>query len=138
MSDERIEDNFVEILLKDDGSFLKIKETLTRIGIGSVTKKVLTQTCSILHKKDRFYIVHFKEMFLLDGKDADITDDDIKRRNAIIFLLSEWDLLDVVDDRLIENRFKNSKEGDFRVVGYHDFNNSWTSVSKYTIGGRNE
>jgi len=137
MSDENPEVNFVEISLKDDASFLKIKETLQRIGMGSYKNKELTATCNILQKKGRFYIVHFKEIFLLDGKDTTLTHDDVKRRNTIIYLLREWGLLDVVDDRLIDDRFANSKEGGFRVISFQESKN-WKLIAKYTIGQPND
>lgn len=127
------EQDFIQVVLPDDGSFLKIKETLRRIGMGSYKTKELTATCNILQKKGLYYIVHFKEMLLLDGKEPDITPEDNKRRNTIAYLLSEWGLLNIVDPRLVEDRFSNSKEGGFRVIPYKEFKN-WTAVSLYTIG----
>jgi len=87
----------VEINLKNKEDFLKVKETLTRIGVSSKKEKKLFQSCHILHKRGRYAIMHFKEMFLLDGLESDISNDDIGRRNTIVRLLVEWNLIDVVD-----------------------------------------
>jgi len=127
-------DQFVEVTLKHDEDFLKIKETLTRIGSIKVNpdtkQKSLIQSCHILHKKGKYYIVHFKEMFLLDGKDADFTPEDIARRNTITKLLGEWELLTVVKpDQLIE--FAPIEQ--IKILAYKDKKN-WLLESKYAIG----
>jgi len=124
----------VEVTLKHDEDFLKIKETLTRIGSIKVNpdtkQKSLIQSCHILHKKGKYYIVHFKEMFLLDGKDADFTPEDIARRNTITKLLGEWELLTVVKpDQLIE--FAPIEQ--IKILAYKDKKN-WLLESKYAIG----
>lgn len=125
-------DNFIEINLIEDDNFLKIKETLTRIGIASSSKKKLFQSCHILHKKGKYYIVHFKEMFRLDGKETIITEDDLARRNTIINLLSQWKLLTIVDeDKTVEvvpmNRIK--------IISFKE-KRDWELESKYTIGNK--
>lgn len=89
--------DLIEILLKKPDDFLKVKETLTRIGVASKHDKVLYQSCHILHKKGKYYIVHFKELFKLDGKPTNISEEDIARRNTITNILSEWGLLNLVD-----------------------------------------
>ena len=127
-------DQFVEVTLKHDEDFLKIKETLTRIGSIKVNpdtkQKSLIQSCHILHKKGKYYIVHFKEMYLLDGKDADFTPEDIARRNTITKLLGEWELLTVVKpDQLIE--FAPIEQ--IKILAYKDKKN-WLLESKYAIG----
>lgn len=87
--------NLVEVVLNDSEDFLKIRETLTRIGVASKKDKKLYQSCHILHKRGKYYVVHFKELFILDGKPSDFSDNDRSRRNAIINLLEEWDLITV-------------------------------------------
>ena len=87
--------NMVEVELKQQDDFLKIKETLTRIGVASRKEKILYQSCHILHKRGRYFLVHFKELFLLDGKDSSLIESDIGRRNAIASLLEEWGLLEL-------------------------------------------
>ena len=93
--------NFVEVTLKEQDDFLKVRETLTRIGVSSRKEKMLYQSCHILHKKGQYYIVHFKELFALDGKDSSITDNDIERRNAIAKLLEEWGLVKIVNPQVM-------------------------------------
>lgn len=118
----------IEVFLKNPDDFLKIKETLTRIGIASRKEKTLYQSCHILHKRGRYAILHFKELFQLDGKSADITDEDIARRDSIAKLLDEWGLLEVdgVDD--IDVDLKQIK-----IVPFKEKNN-WKLESKYSIG----
>ena len=91
-------DSLVEIKLKQPDDFLKVKETLTRIGVASKKDKILYQSCHILHKQARYYIVHFKELFMLDGKPSNFSDNDAARRNTIVNLLAEWDLVQKVDN----------------------------------------
>ena len=90
-------DNMLEISFKENDDFLKIRETLTRIGVASRKDRTLYQSCHILHKRGRYYLVHFKELFALDGKESSITENDIARRNAIARLLEEWELLSIVN-----------------------------------------
>jgi hypothetical protein len=120
----------VEVALNDPDDFLKIKETLTRIGISSNKTKTLYQSCHILHKRGKYYIVHFKEMFLLDGKISDISNEDIFRRDAIVALLSDWKLLTVVGD-FVHPPLSILKS--IKVLPYHD-KQDWHLVAKYTIG----
>lgn len=122
--------NRVEI---DSGKFLQVKETLTRIGIPSIRNKVLNQTCHILHKKGEFYIVHFKEMFKLDGNNIKLSKEDLARRDKITALLEKWNLCKVKT----ELKHKNSVDDCyFHVVKYTDKPN-WTLTSKYNFGENN-
>jgi hypothetical protein len=122
----------VEIYLNDKDDFLKIKETLTRIGIASRKDNTLFQSCHILHKKGKYAIVHFKELFSLDGKFCDITENDISRRNAIAKLLEDWELLSVVYKEDIEDvspfHFSQIK------ILSHKEKKDWILTPKYNIG----
>ncbi|MEL0190502.1 MAG: translational repressor RegA, partial [Candidatus Poseidoniales archaeon] len=93
----------VEVTLQQPDDFLKVRETLTRIGVASRSERKLYQSCHILHKQGRYYIVHFKELFLLDGKNSDFSENDIQRRNRITKLLSDWGLVNVVNEEQIED-----------------------------------
>lgn len=120
----------VEIELKDPSRFVMIMETLTRVGIASHRTDTLFQSCHILQKRGLYYIVHFKELFMLDDKRVEWTINDIIRRNAIIHLLSEWDLCTVVDKKQIEH-----KEDMHNIIVLRtDEKKDWKLVSKYTIG----
>jgi hypothetical protein len=112
-------------------SFHVVKETLTRIGIASEKTKTLYQTCHILHKRGRYAILHFKELFALDGKPAEISPDDLQRREGVVKLLSEWGLIKV-PDRLVDWD-KPGTQPHLRIISYADKKN-WTLKSKYTIG----
>ena len=94
---------FVEVRLNEQDDFLKVRETLTRIGVSSRKEKVLYQSCHILHKQGKYYIVHFKELFALDGKPSNLSENDIQRRNAIANLLEEWGLVKILNRPIIEN-----------------------------------
>lgn len=125
-------DSFIEITLKDADSFLKVKETLTRIGVASERTKTLYQSCHILHKRGQYYIVHFKELFALDGKPSSLTDEDILRRNIIANLLEDWGLLTLVDPT------KSVNEAPMRlikIIPYKD-KDQWNLVEKYKIGNK--
>ena len=124
------QDKMIEIQLGSPDDFLKIKETLTRIGIASKKTKMLYQTAHILHKKNKYYIVHFKELFLLDQKQSDITLDDVSRRNRIIALLSDWKLCTVVVPETIANQ---SSMSTIKIVTYQE-KPDWTLVEKYHVG----
>ncbi len=125
-------DKLLEVEFELDDDFLKIKETLTRIGVASNRDKILYQSTHILHKRGRYYIVHFKELFALDGKNSTIDIVDIERRNAIIKLLVEWNLLTVVDESKLDPM---GHIGQFKVISFKDKKN-WDLVPKYTIGTR--
>ena len=122
--------SFVEITLPDDDAFLKIRETLTRIGIPSRKENILYQSCHIFHKKGKFYIVHFKELFLLDGKANTLDSTDIKRRNAIAKLLEDWDLLTILDSKKVQDR---EHIGSIKILS-HAEKSKWELLPKYSIG----
>lgn len=122
--------SMLEVLLKEPDDFLKIKETLTRIGIASKKRNVLWQSCHILHKQGKYFIVHFKELFCLDGKSSDISLEDIERRNAIAGLLQEWGLLKILDVEKSKNRTSLST---IKVVPFRE-KPDWELVPKYQIG----
>ena len=124
-------EDLVEIRLKEEDDFLKVKETLTRMGVSSKTENKLFQSCHILHKRGKYYIVHFKELFALDGLPTDISETDIGRRNTITNLLEEWDLLEIVDkEKTIE---PNISLAQIKIISYNDKTN-WDLVPKYHIG----
>ena len=128
--DITIED-LVEVELFEDDDFLKIKETLTRIGISSRKEKKLYQSCHILHKKGKYYIVHFKELFALDGLPTDLSDENIGRRNCIANLLDEWELCEVVDPKQIEEPILSTKK--MKILS-HKEKDQWELCPKYHIG----
>jgi hypothetical protein len=121
----------VEVTLKNKEDFLKIKETLTRIGVSSKKEKKLFQSCHILHKRGRYAIMHFKEMFILDDLESDISDDDIGRRNTIVKLLIEWGLCDAVDPE--EYAAPQLSLARLKIVSHKD-KKDWELVPKYHIG----
>jgi hypothetical protein len=121
----------VEVRLPTQDSFLKIKETLTRIGISSRKERKLYQSCHILHKKGRYAILHFKELFILDGKQNTFTDEDRARRNTIVNLLDEWDLLELVDPKSTEDPVAPLNQ--IKIISFKDKNN-WDLEVKYNIG----
>ena len=123
-------DSMLEITLAEPDNFLKVRETLTRIGIASKKDNTLYQSCHILHKQGRYFIVHFKELFALDGKDSNITSSDIERRNAIAGLLQDWDLLKIVSASKAEQKASLSQ---IKVVSFKE-KNQWNLVAKYNIG----
>lgn len=127
--DELIQ-SFIEIEIKDSDDFLKIKETLTRMGIANTTKKTLYQSCHILHKRGKYYVVHFKELFALDGREVEFYEDDEQRRNAIALILEKWNLCKII----------NNKPKDFftpkNFLGIISFaeKKDWSLEPKYRIG----
>lgn len=121
----------VEVLLKEDDDFLKIKETLTRIGVASRKEHKLYQSCHILHKQGRYYIVHFKELFELDGKPTSITEDDIGRRNTIANLLAEWGLVILKDPD--KSRQPVTPLSQIKILAYKE-KDDWELITKYSIG----
>lgn len=129
-----IESTLVEIELAQDNDFLKIKETLSRIGIKSKDENVLTQSCHILHKAGKYYIVHFKQMFMLDGRDATLSDNDQSRLNRVVKLLSKWGLLKVLNNPYSDLEIGGTGS-DVYIVQYKEKSN-WVFRSKYKIGTR--
>jgi hypothetical protein len=123
----------VEITLDDEDAFLKVRETLTRIGVSSRKEKVLYQSCHILHKQGRYVILHFKELFKLDGKPATITENDIQRRNAIVNLLEEWGLLKILSDEKEKIEGNLAPLHQIKIISYKE-KDEWDLQSKYTIG----
>lgn len=123
-------DSMLEVTLAEPDNFLKVRETLTRIGIASKKDNTLYQSCHILHKQGRYFIVHFKELFALDGKDSNITSGDIERRNAIAGLLQDWDLLKIVQASKAEQKASLSQ---IKVVAFKE-KTEWNLVAKYNIG----
>jgi len=124
-------EELVEITLAKPDDFLKVKETLTRIGISSKTEKKLYQSCHILHKRGKYYIVHFKELFALDGLPSTLTEADIARRNTIVTLLDEWGLLKIVDPEKTAN--VTSGLAQIKIIP-HKEKGDWELVPKYHIG----
>ena len=132
MENEDIFDGLgVEITLKTKEDFLKVKETLTRIGISSRTDKKLWQSCHILHKRGKYAIMHFKEMFVLDGLSSDISDEDLGRRNVIVKLLVEWGLINAVDDE--EYKEPMIPLSKLKIISHKD-KGDWQLIPKYHIG----
>jgi len=123
--------NLVEVKLKEDEDFLKIRETLTRIGVASRKDKTLFQSCHILHKQGKYYITHFKELFSMDGKPSNFTEDDISRRNSIANLLAEWGLVELVDPD--KSKDPVSPLSQIKVLP-HKEKDEWNLAAKYNIG----
>ena len=129
MNDDVFDGYGIEISLASPNDFLKVKETLTRVGVGSKKKKTLYQSCHIFHKKGRYAIVHFKEMFALDGvQETELSDEDIGRRNLIATMLQEWGLVKILDE--FEPDEPISKAGDVLIIQHRD-KQDWQLVSKY-------
>lgn len=124
-------DDMVEVTLPSEDSFLKIKETLTRIGVASRKDKKIYQSCHILHKQGKYYIVHFKELFMLDGKLNDFSDEDKGRRNTIVNLLEQWSLVKVVNTQKVEQPVAPVSQ--IKVLAYKD-KDQWELIPKYSIG----
>jgi hypothetical protein len=123
-------ESMLEVTLPEPDNFLKVRETLTRIGIASRKEQKLFQSCHILHKQGRYFIVHFKELFALDGKASDITSGDIERRNAITGLLQDWELLNIITPAKADPKASLSQ---IKVVSYKE-KEEWELVPKYNIG----
>ena len=124
----------VEVLLKSPDDFLKCRETLTRIGVASRSEQKLYQSCHILHKQGKYYIVHFKELFLLDGKHSDFSDNDAQRRNRITKLLSDWGLVDIVNEEQINDLCSMSQ---IKILP-HKEKADWELIPKYSIGSKKQ
>jgi hypothetical protein len=125
-------ESMLEVTLQEPDNFLKIRETLTRIGIASRKDRKLYQSCHILHKQGRYYIVHFKELFALDGKESNITSNDVERRNTIAGLLQDWGLLKIVEATKADPKASLSQ---IKVVS-HKEKEEWELVPKYNIGSK--
>ena len=125
------QDQMVEVILNEPDDFLKVRETLTRIGVASRKEKKLYQSCHILHKQGKYYIVHFKELFALDGKPSDISENDYARRNTIINLLCDWGLIEIVQKDLTVEPIAPLSQ--IKILPYKEKNN-WELVAKYNIG----
>ena len=130
MSGEDCIQNLLEIQLNESDDFLKIRETLTRIGIASKREKTLYQSCHILHKRGNYYIVHFKELFALDGKKATLIENDVQRRNTIAVLLQDWNLLTIVKTDEAKNKAPLSQ---IKIIAFKE-KNEWNLQAKYNIG----
>ena len=127
-------ENMLEVQLKEPDDFLKVRETLTRIGVASRKDKKLFQSCHILHKQGRYFIVHFKELFALDGKEANLTDNDTERRNTIAHLLSDWGLIAIINTTVAE---KKAPLPQIKVLSFKE-KSEWDLQAKYNIGKKIE
>ena len=137
MSEETISwspSDMLEITIKQPDDFLKVRETLTRIGVASRKDKTLFQSCHILHKQGKYYITHFKELFALDGKKSTLSDNDIQRRNTIALLLQDWNLIDISDKTGTEDKAPLSQ---IKVLPFKE-KSEWNLVAKYNIGKKPE
>ena len=124
-------ETLIEVRLGEEDDFLKVRETLTRIGVASRKDKTLYQSCHILHKQGKYYIVHFKELFALDGKPSDFSTEDKGRRNTIVKLLSDWGLIAVVDpDKIVDPQTPLNQ---IKILPFKE-KNEWSLVTKYNIG----
>ena len=126
--------DMLEVTIKQPDDFLKVRETLTRIGVASRKDKTLFQSCHILHKQGKYYITHFKELFALDGKNSTLTENDIQRQNTIALLLQDWNLIEVVNASLVENKAPLSQ---IKVLPFKE-KSEWNMVAKYNIGKKPE
>ena len=122
---------FVEVKFNEQDDFLKVRETLTRIGVSSRKEKVLYQSCHILHKQGRYYVVHFKELFALDGKPSNISENDIQRRNAIAKLLEEWGLVNILNPKILEDNIAPLHQ--IKIISFKE-KDEWDLIAKYNIG----
>ena len=127
-------DQMVEVTLNEPDDFLKVRETLTRIGVASRKEKKIYQSCHILHKQGRYFLVHFKELFALDGKHANLTINDVQRRNRITRLLSDWGLISILKEESIQDIAPLNQ---IKVLPYKD-KNEWKLEQKYNIGKKNK
>jgi len=126
------QEHMLEVGLKEPDDFLKVRETLSRIGVASRKERKLYQSCHILHKQGRYYIVHFKELFALDGKNTNLSENDIARRNTIANLLKDWGLVNMIGDATVVAPLSQIKVLSFREK------NEWTLETKYNIGKKKE
>ena len=126
------QEQMLEVSLKEPDDFLKIRETLSRIGVASRREKKLYQSCHILHKQGRYYIVHFKELFALDGKDTNLSENDIARRNSIAKLLKDWGLVNIIG-----NAENGAPMSQIKIISFKE-KNDWILETKYNIGKKRE
>ena len=126
--------DMLEVTIKQPDDFLKVRETLTRIGVASRKDKTLYQSCHILHKQGKYYITHFKELFALDGKKSTLVENDIQRRNTIALLLQDWNLIEVVNTTMVENKPPLSQ---IKLLPFKE-KKEWNLVAKYNIGKKPE
>ena len=127
------QDQMLEVILKEPDDFLKIRETLSRIGVASRKERKLYQSCHILHKQGRYYIVHFKELFALDGKRTNISTNDLSRRNTIANLLQDWGLIQIIS----ESPYEAAPLSQIKILTYKE-KNEWLLETKYNIGKKRE
>tara|TARA_Y100000034_G_scaffold82146_1_gene98458 strand:+ start:867 stop:1307 length:441 start_codon:yes stop_codon:yes gene_type:complete len=123
-------EDMIEVRLKEDDDFLKVKETLTRIGIASRREKKLYQSCHILHKQGKYYIVHFKELFALDGKPTNLSENDLERRNTVVNLLHEWDLVEIISPEKAQPTVSIRQ---MKILPFSE-KSEWDLQAKYSIG----
>jgi hypothetical protein len=122
---------FVEVELGEEDDFLKVRETLTRIGVSSRKERILYQSCHILHKQGRYYIVHFKELFALDGKPSNISENDIQRRNTIANLLEQWGLVKILNPSIVKDNMAPIHQ--IKIISFKE-KDEWELITKYNIG----
>ena len=137
MSEQEIQwspESMLEVTIKQPADFLKVRETLTRIGVASRKDKTLYQSCHILHKQGKYFITHFKELFALDGKKDTLVENDIQRRNTIAILIQDWNLIDIVEKTNVENKAPLSQ---IKVLPFKE-KKEWTLSAKYNIGKKVE
>jgi hypothetical protein len=126
-------EKMIEVTLREQEDFLKVRETLTRIGVASRKDKSLYQSCHILHKQGKYYIVHFKELFALDGKPTDFTAEDVGRRNTITNLLAEWNLVSIVESNINSTSQPVTPLSQIKIIS-HKEKDEWDLIAKYNIG----
>jgi hypothetical protein len=131
--DQYLVEKMIEVTLREQEDFLKVRETLTRIGVASRKDKSLYQSCHILHKQGKYYIVHFKELFALDGKPTDFTEEDIGRRNTITNLLAEWNLVSIVESNINSTSQPVTPLSQIKIIS-HKEKDEWDLIAKYNIG----
>ena len=130
------QEQMLEVGLKEPDDFLKIRETLSRIGVASRKEKKLYQSCHILHKQGRYYIVHFKELFALDGKETNLSENDIARRNTIANLLNDWGLVEIMSNS-VSNSEPNAPLSQIKIISFKE-KGDWILETKYNIGKKRE
>ena len=131
------QEHMLEVGLKEPDDFLKVRETLSRIGVASRKERKLYQSCHILHKQGRYYIVHFKELFALDGKKTNLSENDIGRRNTIAHLLQDWGLIDIIGEAIDVAPVPMAPLSQIKVLSFNE-KNEWTLETKYNIGKKKE